>query len=58
MGRVVLVLFDIDRHGQIEHAVAYDQADGHLTALLGSFDPGPFSTLPEVVRWLQGVLKG
>lgn len=58
MAKVVMVLFDVDRHGQVEHAVAYDQHEGRLQGILGSLDPGPFDTLPDLVRWLQHVLKG
>jgi len=52
---VVLALFDMEAH-RIDHVVIYEQTEGTLTRLVGSFDAGPFSTNLEACQWLVRTL--
>lgn len=47
---VVLALFDVTEHG-IDHVVLYGGAEGMVTDLLGSRDPGPFDTDYNTLQW-------
>lgn len=55
--RVVLLMLDVNRHGDIEHAVIYEQSDGTLQGILGSYEPDPYSPYTDLVWWLHGALR-
>lgn len=55
--RVVLLMLDVNRHGDIEHAVLYEQHDGTLQGIIGSLEPDPFGTYTDTVGWLMRALR-
>lgn len=49
----MLMMLDVDKHGQVEHAVLYGQEDGALNRIWSSWEAGPFDTNRDMIFWLD-----